>query len=161
MSLLFIRKGQRTVHPISITSQVCKVMESIVRDHVTQHIKKFNLIRDTQHGFVKNKSCLTNLLKFFDTVGKYVDRGKPVDVLFLDFQKAFDKVPHQRLLLKIKAHGIDGKICKWIGNWLSDREQRVVINGSISDWVPVLSGVPQDSVLGSILFVLYRVVQKK
>ena len=82
-----------------------------------------------------------------------VDDGSPVDVVYLDFQKAFDKVPHQRLILKLKAHGND--VINWIEKWLTHRRQRVIVDGEISNWKSVLSGVPQGSVLGPILFLIY------
>ena len=84
-----------------------------------------------------------------------MDDGSPVDVIYLDFQKAFDKVPHQRLILKLKSHGMGNSIINWIEQWLTDRRQRVVVDGEVSNWKSVLSGVPQGSVLGPILFLVY------
>jgi len=94
-------------------------------------------------------------LEFLDKVTGCVDAGDGVDVIFLDFAKAFDKVPHERLVLKLKSHGIDGKLPDWITDWLSNRFQRVGIRGTVSDCIVVLSGVPQGSVLGPILFFIF------
>jgi Reverse transcriptase (RNA-dependent DNA polymerase) len=79
---------------------VCKVLESMIRDEMMAHLKKFNLIKESQHGFVQKRSCLTNLLEFLEHVTNYVDQGYPIDVIYLDFQKAFDKVPHKRLMFR-------------------------------------------------------------
>ena len=100
-------------------------------------------------------SCLTNILCFLEDVTKWVDEGSPVDIIYLDFKKTFDKVPHQRLLLKLKANGIGNGMINRIEKWLIDRRQRVVGDGEVSKWKSVLSGVPQGSVLGPILFLIY------
>ena len=116
---------------------------------------KHKLINPSQHGFLKVKSCLTNLLCFLEAITKCVDDGSPVDVIYLDFQKAFDKVPHQRLIRQLKSHGMRNSIINWVEQWLTDRRQRVVVDGEVSSWKSVLSGVPQGSVLGPILLLVY------
>src|SRR5260221_1084505 len=141
--------------PVSLTSQICKLLESIIKDNIINHLNTNNLINSSQHGFTERKSCLTNLLEFLDSVTNYVDQGHPVDVIYLYLQKAFDKVPHERLLLKLKAHGITGEIAIWIRAWLRDRQQRVILNNEKSDYRAVKSGVPQGSILDPLLFLVY------
>jgi len=126
-----------------------------MRDKIMEHIQKHKLIKESQHGFVKGRSRLTNLLVFLEEGTNYIDSGYPVDVIYLDFQKAFNKVPHGRFVLKLEAHGIGGEILKWVENWLSERKQRVVLGGEISEWRDTLRGVPQGSVLGPLLFIIY------
>src|SRR6218665_2617889 len=120
-------------------------MERIIKNDMTEHLAEYNVINNSQHGFPKGRSCLTNLLEFLEEVYEKLDEGRAVDVLYLDFAKAFDKVPHIRLGKKMKACGFGENLLRWIENWLKDRRQRVGIR---ENGLGVISGVPQGSVLG-------------
>ena len=101
---------------MSLTSAVGKLLEGILSDRIYRHLERQGLIRDSQHGFVSGKSCLTNLIEFFEGVTKKVDEGSAVDVVYMDFSQAFDKVPHGSLLHLVQSHTIKGEVAKWVQN---------------------------------------------
>ena len=154
------KKGDRTkaanYRPISLTSHVIKIFERIVRKRIIDYLESNDKITDSQHGFRSGRSCFTQLLDHVDSILKNLQENKEVDVIYLDYAKAFDKVDHEILLRKLKKMGIHGKLFEWIKDFLTNkRYQTVLVNGKRSFLAEVLSGVPQGSVLGPLLFLIY------
>ena len=142
--------------PVSLTCISCKLFEHIVCKHILGHLEDHEILTDLQHGFRSGRSCETQLITtFHDIASAYNKKGSQIDIAVLDFSKAFDTVPHDGLLSKLKHYGIDDKIWSWILNFLKQHKQRVVVDGIQSDLVTVDSGVPQGTVLGPILFLLH------
>lgn len=153
------KKGERHLasnyRPVSLTSIVCKVLEHIVHSSVMKHFDRNNILTDIQHGFRKNRSCETQLLTTTHEIAKHLSADSQVDVILLDFSKAFDKVPHARLLEKLAYYGVRNNTLKWISAFLSQRKQQVLLEGILSPEVDVVSGVPQGTVLGPLLFLTF------
>ena len=154
------KKGDRSrpenYRPISLTSISCKLLEHIVCSSVMTHLETNNILSNRQHGFRKSRSCETQLILAIQDLAKGIDDREQHDVILIDFSKAFDTVPHARLLHKLKHHGIGGRTDQWISDFLRNRRQRVVLEGSASESTPVISGVPQGSVVGPMLFSIVK-----
>ena len=146
-----LRSDPTNYRPVSLTSVPCKIMESLIRHNLVEFTESNNILTKHQHGFMQCRSCLTNLLEALEAWMEALDEGLGVEVLFLDYRKAFDSVAHRKLIDKLQILGIQGNMLRWI-TFLTARTMRVGIRGSFSDWIQVLSGVPQGSVLGPCCF---------
>ena len=131
------------------------MLEHIIASNIRQHLDDHSILSPFQHGFRKKHSCETQLLTTIEDLARGLDQRDQIDCLILDFSKAFDSVAHQRLLYKMDWYGIRGKTNNWVKNWLTSRTQTVVVDGETSEEAEVISGVPQGTVLGPLLFILY------
>ena len=143
--------------PVSLTNHLTKIFERVIRKEIVHHLEVNNLMNKTQHGFRERHSTITQIMCYYDSVLSMMEEGNPVDAIYLDFSKAFDKVDHKILLKKVQSVGIDGKLLKWIESFLTNRQQQVRIGDFLSDKEWVRSGVPQGSVLGPLLFLIMLV----
>lgn len=139
--------------PISLLSLVSKLLERCILKQLLSKVT--HLIHNNQHGFLPRKSCTTHLLTTFNDIGMRLDTGEEIDILYTDMSKAFDRVNHNLLLAKLKHAGLPSPFLKWMSSYISNRQQQVIVLGATSQPLTVVSGVPQGSILGPILFLIY------
>ena len=153
-------KGEKSspgnYRPISLTSVICKTPEKLIRNAIVDQTEENSLFNESQHGFMKTRSFMTQLLDTLEEWTDLLDQNFSIDVICLDFQKAFDSIPHQRLLSKFHAYGIRGKVYEWIRNFLLNRRQRVVLNNSKSTRSEVISSVSRTCIRPYSVYTIYK-----
>ena len=141
--------------PISLTSLVCKQLEHVIAGYLRQVWDKNDWLYEGQHGFRPGYSCESQVITIVQNIADSLDEGVVIDAIIIDFSKAFDLVPHDRVLTKVAALGVDSRVVVWVREFLVGRTQRVRVGGQLSKEVKATSGVPQGSVLGPLLFLVY------
>ena len=141
--------------PVSLTPIIAKMLEKIIKSFLEAHVHNFSILSEFQHGFRQNFSTSSNLIEFTNNLVNIANQSKSISIVYTDLKKAFDSVPHDLLMVKLRRYGVCGKMERWLTNFLSNRNQRVRIENHLSELKPVLSGVPQGGVLSGLLFSLY------
>lgn len=153
------KSGERPLaenyRPVSLTSMLTKSLERIIHKHIMKFLTHHILLSESQHAFREARSWVTQILQLLHSWFSSLEKGNSFNVIFLDFAKAFDRVSHYHLFYKLQCDGNRGRLLSWFHDYLSDRTQRVITGGYSSDWMEVSSGVPQGSILGPLLFLLY------
>ena len=141
--------------PVSLTAVLCKIMEHVIYKNIMHHLDDNNILFANQHGFWKTHSCKTQLILAVEDLAMNLDHGGQMETIILDFSKAFNEVPHECLMSKLQFYGIQGSTLAWIKSWLTSRSQSVIVDGVCSKSAVVTSGVPQGTVLGPLMFLLF------